>query len=313
MKAWARFVAAVLCACLVLFEGGYSEVSCRDITVGAWNIQWLGKPEKRSGIGKKVPQKPEDIADYIKASGVQLLALEEICDDDGVSAKRTNKTLDTVVEILNEGTGADWRYILFPKRRADDDEQHTGLMWNAKTVTAVGEPYKIEMTVPPEEPGRPFYWNRWPHAMKFSTGEGTTDLVIVPVHMKSNLGKTQETRDQRAAEVRQLTEALKAVKSHFSDSDIVIIGDTNILESTEDAAKILLKAGFNDLNSCDESTTAMGDAPFDRAFVPADQPELIQKKIRVVRPHGLSPRQFRRDLSDHYMVTIKIKIEPDDD
>lgn len=313
MKVSARLATAVLCTLFLFIEGVNSVAFCRDITVGAWNIQWLGEPSKRSGIGKDVAQKPEDIADYIKTSGVQLLALEEICDDDGDPATIANNTLNTVVEILNEGTGANWKYILFPKRNADDVDQHTGVMWNAKTVTAVEKHYKIPLKVPPAEPDKPFYWNRWPYAMKFSTGEGKTDFVIIPVHMKSNYGGTKEAKEQRAKETQQLIEALKDVKSRFSDSDIVIIGDTNVLDSTEDSAKTLVGAGLKDLNAGDEPTTAMSDAPFDRAFVAADQPELRQRKIRVFRPHGLSPRQFRRDLSDHYMVTIKVRVMPDDD
>jgi predicted NBD/HSP70 family sugar kinase len=149
--------------------------------------------------------------------------------------------------------------------------------------------------------------------MKFSLGEGKTDLVIVPVHMKSNYGGKKEAKKQRTKEAEQLTEALDTVRNHFSDSDIVIIGDTNVLETTEDAVKTYVNAGFRDLNSGDEPTLATGDAPFDRAFVPENQPELRQRKIRVFRPHWLSPKQFRKDLSDHYMATIKVRIEPDDD
>lgn len=313
MRGCARLVVVALSVFLLLTDGGYGEVFCRDIIVGAWNIQWLGMPWKRSGIGKNVAQKAEDLAEYIKASGVKILAVEEICDDDGVPTRRTNKTLDTVVEILNEGTGAQWTYTLFPKRKPDDEEQHTGLMWNAKTVTAVGDPYKLALKVPPEDPDKPFHWNRWPHAMKFSLAEGKTDLVIIPVHMKSNFGRKKEAKKQRAEEALQLTSVLEAVRNHFSDSDIVIVGDTNVLESTEDAAETYVKAGFVDLNYGDEPTLAMGDAPFDRAFVPGNQPELRQQKIRVFRPVWLSPKQFRKYLSDHYMVTIKVKIEPDDD
>ncbi len=313
MKACARLVAVALSVILLLIEGGYGEVLSRDVIVGAWNIQWLGMPWKRGGIGKKVPQKAGNIADYIKASGVRLLALEEICDDDRVPVKRTNRTLDTVVEILNEGTTAKWTYTLFPKRRHDDAEQHTGLMWDAKTVTPVGEPYKVVLKVPPEEPDKPFHWKRWPYAMKFSLGKGKTDLVIIPVHMKSNVGRKEECKKQRAEEAEQLAEALEAVRNHFSDSDIVIMGDTNVLESTEDAVRTFIKAGFSDLNYGDEPTLAMGSAPFDRAFVPENRPELRRRKIRVFRPCRLSPKQFGKDLSDHYMVTIEVRKLPDDD
>ncbi|MFH1112906.1 MAG: endonuclease/exonuclease/phosphatase family protein [Pseudomonadota bacterium] len=313
MKAGARLPIVALSAILLLTEGGYGEVFCRDLIVGAWNIQWLGKPWKRSWIGKNVPQKAEDIAGYVKASKVQLLALEEICGDGAIPGNPTNETLDAVIGMLNEGTGASWTYRLFPKRKPDDGEQHTGLMWNAKIVTAVGEPFRIAVKVPPQEPDKPFHWKRWPHAMKFSAGEGKTDFVIIPVHMKSNSSGKEAAKRQRAEEAEQLTEALKDVKNRFSDSDIVIIGDTNVLESTEDAVKTYVKAGFKDLNAGDEPTMAMGSAPFDRAFVTVNQPELSRRKVRVFRPDWLTPMQFRKDLSDHYMVTIKIGIQPDDD
>lgn len=54
-----------------------------NIGIGAWNIQWLGNPEQRSGCGKDVRQSAEDLAMYISRSRVDILALEEISDTDG--------------------------------------------------------------------------------------------------------------------------------------------------------------------------------------------------------------------------------------
>src|SRR3712207_6530830 len=71
------------------------------VRVGALNIEWLGSPKLRSGSAKGVAQEPKDVAEYIKASEVAILALEEIGDDDGDPTKRTNKTLDAAFAELN--------------------------------------------------------------------------------------------------------------------------------------------------------------------------------------------------------------------
>jgi hypothetical protein len=60
--------------------------------IRAWNIQWLGLPSSKPGNAKNLAQKAADLADCIIAICLDVLGLEEISDDDGVSITYTNKS-----------------------------------------------------------------------------------------------------------------------------------------------------------------------------------------------------------------------------
>src|SRR5262249_31706256 len=113
------------------------------------------------------------------------------------------------------------------------------------------------------------YFDRWATAMKFSAAEGKTDFVVIPVHLKANVGGVVKTRKQRNVEAKMLTKASPQVREEFKDFDIIIVGDTNILKNDEPATTTITFAGFNDLNFLD-MPTHNGGAPFDRAFVAGD-------------------------------------------
>ncbi len=312
MKSATCVVLAVISLFLASGSSSFAWHDDRFLVVGSWNIRWLGRPDDP----KRGPsyQKPEEIAKIIRKSNVDLLAIEEIYDNDNVKRTRTNKTLDAVVRILNKRGSAEWTYRLFPKKFRDDLHHHTGVMWNRKKAHPVRRPLKIPMKVPRSD--NPYYWSRWPHAMKFSAGDNKTDVVIVPIHMKSNVtrrGDKISPTEQRQREAEFLAAALDTVKSRLSDLDIILIGDFNVCKSSEPAVKVLADAGYADLNCCDEPTMALSRAPFDRAFVSKDQPEFQECKVMVFRPRYLSPRDFNRLLSDHLLITIKVRVMADDD
>jgi hypothetical protein len=115
-----------------------------------------------------------------------------------------------------------------------------------------------------------------------------------------------------------LVEKLNFVKSFYADKDIVLLGDTNVLGSDEEAVKIYTNAGFIDLNVQDMPTTKEGDAAFDRIFVPVGQSEFSGGAERVFKSeylnsHNLSANDFFVRFSDHFMVTTRISIKSDDD
>jgi hypothetical protein len=153
--------------------------------------------------------------------------------------------------------------------------------------------------------------------MKFSAGAGKTDFVLIPVHMKSNLVPPQhpnlDVKAQRAYEAKALVERLPAVRAHFgNEQDIVILGDTNIKNAAEPAVATFVAAHFRDLNAADASTYAHGEAaPFDRIFVPADQPEFKYSRQYVVRAADADRHEYL--VSDHFLVTTAIRVLADDD
>jgi hypothetical protein len=292
------------------------------IKVGAWNIEWLGKPEDRSGAAKNIAQAPADLADCIAASGVAILAVEEIVARDPGRPTRSRE-IEATIEALKGRTGAQWDYVLFPGRAVGD--QLTGILWNTAVVTALtrkGESWRQTADSPWEVPiprGRSAQgsslWNRPPHAMKFSAGRGKTDIVVIVVHMKADYNG--DFAAHRGEEARALAAALPAVRTAFSDSDLVIIGDTNCTQDREPAVAALEGAGLVDLNKGRTQTHWRGGA-MDRAFVPADQPEFAGRAFGAVSgpyldARRLTPAEFKKWYSDHYLITTEVKVMQDDD
>lgn len=279
----------------------------QNITIGAWNIQWLGTPENRSACGKNVRQTAHDLAVYVAQSRVDVLALSEISDTNGAGAPYANGTLDLVFARLNDSGANEWKYLLFPKRSPNEQTQLVGIAWNEKTVRKVGDPYRIPMSIPNNVSA----WDRWATAIKFSFGSNKTDIVVIPVHMKANYQGNYSV--QRDREISYLMPMMDDVRTHFNDRDIVIVGDTNILNKDEPAVTRFVSGGFIDLNNNDRPTTTEGAAPFDRAFLPQGQSEFSVSQEDVFKWSEISKEEHRVRLSDHYMIRFLVKIMNDDD
>ncbi len=284
------------------------------VKIGSWNIENLGRPPLPGRPG----QAPAAIVEHVRLSGVDVLALQEIYDTDDVPETRTNGKLDAVLRGLNDGAGQDWDYVLFTERTDTDARgQLTGVLWNKARVTKLGE------AAVPVEFATPQTWKRLPWAVQFSAGAGKTDFVLIPVHMKSNVPADDPAAlaptAEREAEARTLAAHLDDVRTRFADQDIVILGDTNAKSGDEPAMRAFADAGFRDLNAGDVSSYRYVDrltklpvpSPFDRFFVPADQPEFKWSREYVLTP--ADPDDHDRRLSDHAMVLTTVRILPDDD
>jgi len=325
---------AILASFLVMplsFCLSYPSVGQADdtIRVGAWNIEWLGFPDKRSSFGRNTPQKPSTVAKYIHDAKVDILALEEI----GIESLETpykSKPLQAIMDALKKEYQQEWEYTLFPKTdyTADTEDffvrgQHCGIAWRTDKATQVGEVYAVPIGKN-ETFGQKFFERR-ANAVKFSVGSGKTDLVVIPVHLKSNRADDKEkdpnyTAKQRQAELTSFVKQLDTLKSHFKDEDIVLLGDTNIMTGETKTSGILVDAGFLDLNASDDGTTvAWGkskypSAPFDRIFTPKGQPEFKVTTQATHKPDDVEKmKDHRRQLSDHYLVSVDVAIMADDD
>ncbi|HPO93928.1 MAG TPA: endonuclease/exonuclease/phosphatase family protein [Phycisphaerales bacterium] len=302
--------------------GAYRDPNPDVLVLGTWNIEWLGKPDQRSGPARGVAQSPDDLADYIAASGAEILALEEIVTFTPGSPIRSPE-LEAVLEALAGKTGASWDYVLFQGRAKGD--QLTGVMWNASAVAAQttdGRPWDQLHSTPhrlPIEEGRSAQgtalWNRPPHAMRFSAGPGRTDLVLIPVHMKADYRGKFESH--RAAEAEALAKALPAVRTAFADQDVVVLGDSNAADAGEACIRSLVDAGLIDLNRGNEVTHVAGYT-MDRIMPPQGQPEFANSRQRVFSTDYLSKRRltetdFKTRYSDHFMVLADVRVMPDDD
>ncbi len=142
------------------------------IRIGSWNIEKLGQS------GEETQAKA--LADYIHLAGIDILALQEIYDNDGEDATKTNRQLTAVMALMNEATGEQWAYEMFAKMYENQKDRLTAIAWNMGRVEKVGRRLRIDIDRKDTD------WYRHPHAVKFSAGSGRTDIVVIPVHMKSD-------------------------------------------------------------------------------------------------------------------------------
>lgn len=290
----------------------------RFVHVGSWNIEHFGRTRPADDNNQYA------IAEHIEMSGVSVLALQELYVTNDITdpaATLENQFLRAALDLIEEHTGQRWEYEIFRNRNLNDREQLCGVAWNTAKVTKVQSTYRIGVGNQARENNVVFnLWDRHPHALKFSAvpGEdpniGLTDFVLVSLHMKSNVGQRHVVMRTRYHEVRELVAQLPAIKEHFGEEDIILLGDTNCKERREDAIQAFIDAGFEDLNEDDTPTFYRGEnAPFDRIFVPNG---LRRKAFRFSRQYILrsaSPLAHDRFLSDHYMVKTSVVIRRDDD
>src|SRR5690606_20047673 len=104
------------------------------VRLGAWNIQWLGRPERRGGVA----QDAGDLAKYIQASKVDVLAVSEVSCDSQDGPLPTNTTLTQALARIKESTGQEWKHLLFVTEGATDRDQLCGVAWNTARVRMVG-------------------------------------------------------------------------------------------------------------------------------------------------------------------------------
>lgn len=291
----------------------FELASPRTVRIGALNIEWLGQPEHRKQP-YNVPQDPAALADYLMASRVDVLALEEISDTDGRTGERTNNILDQTFALMHSRNAGDWSYVLHAKLAPSDTTQHVGIAWNRARVSLLGQPVRVPVAHPkyphPKQDRLLSSWVRQPYAVKFSAGRGRTDFVLIALHMKSNVeGPITQTirRDEAASLVGQVP----FVEGRFADHDVVLLGDTNFLDASEPAAQVFSSSGFRDLNAADLHTYFSG-APFDRIYVPEAQPEFSSSVQKVLRP-GTGLQDYRRRISDHFLVYADVSVRTDDD
>jgi len=270
------------------------------VIIGSWNIEQLSDRSR---------QNPAALAQHIQASGVDVLALQEIHDTDDSPSAIRNVKLDRAFERIRKQTGQSWRYILHPEREGATRNQHIGVAWNAGKLTRISDPYPV-----PVEYANRETWKRTPYAVKFQSSPNKTDFVIISLHMKSNypVGGLPPPPELRGEEARSLVRQLQKVKERFQDEDIILLGDSNCLEAGEEALKILAKAGWRDLNGDDAVTyrKAGYNSPFDRIFVP-DEPE-----FRYTYQYVQTPTNWKKHLdrfSDHWLIKAAIHIQDDDD
>ena len=286
----------------------------RYVHIGSFNIEHFGRTDDS-------PNNVFAISEHIEMSGVGVLALQELyVTDVSASGELQNSFLDKVAALLRNHTGQEWLYEIFPNRDAGDRSQLCGVLWNAGRVIRDGAAFRVPVPHDATEGAENFrLWDRAPHAVKFRARPGEdaavqlTDFVVVPLHMKSNVGDRHVVMRTRFHEAKGLVDAVPLIAAHFDqEPDIILLGDTNCKRRDEDAIQAFIDGNYEDLNEDDTPTYYRGsDAPFDRIFVPRGRRPFSFTRQYILR--SASPLSHDRYLSDHFMVKASIVVRRDED
>ena len=288
----------IILFCLISFIAP-GIASADWIRFASWNIEKLGTSEDESALIA--------LAEHLHLTGVDVIVMQEIYDNDNNTATRTNSQLDETFRILNEETGQDWTYEIFPNRHSGDTSQLVAAAWNRSRLNKVDETYRLQFERSANE------WDRHPHAIKFSAGADKTNIVVVGIHMKADF--RGDFSEQRAKESKILVEALPAIQSNFDDYDVIFAGDFNSKTNNELAIKQLQQIEYRDLNEKDKETHVKYGA-LDRIIVPTPGVHDSASEFSFSKQYILTAADsaaFDEHLSDHLMIITPIRILEDDD
>jgi hypothetical protein len=269
---------------------GQSRQTRDLLIIGSWNIEDI---ERGSG------QKVQSMADQLGLLRLDVLALNQVDGD----SQRQNRQLNAIFELANEEEGQDWQYRLF-ENKTSSDKGNLGVAWNRDRVRLDREVFR---TVTDDGD----LWRRPPHAAKFSAGNGRTDIVVVPIQFEPKSRESACLGGRRGEEASDLAGHIQRVRSHFSDDDIVVIGDTECVRDDPDALETFESERFIDLGIGDVVAFSRGQGVYNRVMVPMGQPEFrATTQYTVLEAEGRSANNV---MSDHFIMLAPIRILADDD
>lgn len=173
------------------------------LTVGTFNVEWLGDM-----INDRIDRVPEDyrlIAEIIKKSNVDLIALQEIENDKAI--KLLTKYLDGFQYYVGKRGG----------------RQNLGLLYKKKvTVNFVAEYTQLIVEEGRTRPG-----------LIFECKAGNLDFFLMIVHYKSTSRfedtkeKVQKSKELRAKQIEKSYFWADSILRNTKEQDIIILGDFN--------------------------------------------------------------------------------------
>lgn len=285
------FIVWLLCAALI--GCATKSVPTGTVAIGTFNIEWLGD-------GVEPEQKPRQDGDYaaiaqlIRESGVEVLAVEEIENDSAMH------------RLLAYLPG--WRGLL----GRGGHRQNVGVIFKPTVeCEPIGDYYPL--AVDPER-------NRAGFVVRCR--KGAFDWLMMVVHLKSSsrYDSTEELR-RRAIEQRRQQAAILArwadsVLQHSTEKDIIIAGDFNdypgrsrlptLTALERDTSVTFLTAGMTSCldhrrNAIDHIVVSTSTA---RRWLP--------ERRRMIDHRAMLPDRAADRISDHCLVVGEFNIEPPD-
>jgi endonuclease/exonuclease/phosphatase family metal-dependent hydrolase len=319
------------------------EEHYQRMAVGAWNLYWFGSPQRRSKPA--VPKDHSAMARYIRSADVAVLALMEIrADPNGSNAELAS---------LLGGMPGRWQYRLFGQFEGNDENTGVAWDASRLTLRRTIElkvnrhPAAWDRFAKARErtdsDGRPApIHNRRVFAALFSAGEGRTDFAVIPLHLIATGDDLYVSRVRRYFEMATIVDRVARDVLARGEHDVILIGDTNCAADRFEAFSLaggesvsgpqyVAQWGrppyFRQLGGDPSQETLLSDPPgtptgsartwpLDRAFVPSGQCEFAGFRLTVhvdTDPYAKDKASFATSLSDHLLVSVPIRIMPDDD
>ena len=308
------------------------EAEAQFYVVGTWNLEWFddakgrGFPESSQHGPKYGPRTPEDFRTIAGIITNQLMAKILVLDEiNGRHGQASSGEMDRLVGCL----GTNWAYAL----TKSGDAQRVAILYDS---TAARRDLCVELNLPDEKVQDKGVFEREPLVAKFTfldgKGHAKNDLVVVGIHLAS--GQDLEKNHSRAMKLlraelkRQFTNEplLKGEK------DVLIMGDFNADRydnHVEDFWVNYDADGFQFKTMAPEHgedypPARMAGVPlFPRSridYILASGKdggildELVQWTAQVhteLLPTDFN--EFRKHVSDHIPVTVRVKVVADDD
>ncbi|MCH7499017.1 MAG: hypothetical protein IH886_03270 [Nitrospinae bacterium] len=316
---------------LLIPEIGLSQ---QTLKITTWNIEHLGTDGRGFGGGfgagtlpRRTDPQLQEIGRFIK-DGLQadILALQEIGItriDNGVSR---SEQLDKIVAAL----GTNWSYYLPPVSSIPPQTENmfNAILWNTQRVNRLNifpmDAPDIELADKPLFKRKPIF----AYFEVINNGSGTNDFLLINVHLAS--GQHNDENHLIAMTVLEHGIRRQLGANSIKESDRIILGDfnDNPYATTGSGKQKFTKAlysymdfkGYKDLVTSDFHSTRVDNnltSVIDHILVSKSaKRHLEQDKAEIHLPSGTDNSRFvnwRRNFSDHFPISIKIKIENSDD
>lgn len=293
--------------------------------VGSWNLEHFksgasrGFPENRFGNdGPTYPQRDRDlsrIASVIRDDlGATVLALSEINGISGSNPPRSNEMDKLIAEL-----GGGWEYVL----SSDGGSQRVSLLHDSSKARRESCHEFPNSSGPRDHLGCLY-------TLLAADGSSMNDLVVIGVHLKSGQGNASQHNAEMADLAREFSAAFDGNPFNEAEQDIVITGDFNA--NLYDSSNENFWHDFGQLeidvlapeHAVDYRPTRLRSVPLRPGslidYVMASTvaggaaEDLVRSTAHVHHELLESPfEEFRRRLSDHIPVTVRVMLEADDD
>lgn len=284
----------LLWSCGKKAEQRISEEQAKEITIGTFNIEWLG-----DGINDRIDRSEQDyknIAEVIKQSGVDLLGVEEI---ENINA------MARVIRYLPD-------YSFFLSR--DDAPQKVGILFKKNIQIRYLYDYStLEVEQRRTRPG-----------FVAVVQKGNLDFVVMVVHFKatSRFDETPERLEQsrtlRARQAEITVVWIDSILKAKNEQDVIVLGDFNDSPLRKKYNTMIAFLSYFDilfltdnLKSC-KYPNAYG---IDHIVVTRSLfNRYVKNSVKVFDTFSMFKKEDAERISDHCLVLARFDItKPDND